>query len=91
MVTGFKLFQYDREKERKAIYRQFLRYWSLLRYSRFFEELKNDILSSRRVGIEPVLVTSEDEGRVVVQRVTKISRRDTDHSGTLNPPCSHAV
>jgi CHAD domain-containing protein len=49
IITGFKIFQYDREKKRKVIYRQFVRYWSLLRRSGFFEELKNDILSIHKI------------------------------------------
>jgi CHAD domain-containing protein len=80
IVTGFKLFQYDREKERKVIYRQFVRYWSLIRHSRIFEELKNDILFIQKSEYKPLQVTSEDEARAVVQRVTKIFQEGTDHS-----------
>lgn len=79
-VTGFKLFQHDREKERKTIYRQFVRYWSLLRQYGFFEELKHDILTIQKTGYQPVRVTTEDEARAVVHRVAEIFPGGTVHS-----------
>ena len=91
IITGFKIFQYDREKRRKVIYRQFVRYWSLLRRSGFFEELKNDILSIHKIEFRPVQVTSEDEARAVVQRVAKIFPGRNQSFRTCNPPGPHAV
>ena len=79
-VTGFKMFQHDREKERKAIYRQFVRYWSFLRQSGFFEGLKSDILSIQKIGYQPVKVSSEDEARVIVHDIATIFPEGTAHS-----------
>ena len=80
IITGFKMFQHDREEERKVIYRQFVRYWSLLRRSGYFEELKSDILSIHKIEFKPDHVSSEDEARAVVQRVAKNFPEGTDHS-----------
>jgi CHAD domain-containing protein len=80
IVTGFKMFQHDREKARKAIYRQFSRYWSLLRQYGFFEELKRDVLTIQKRGFQHVRVTSEDEARAAVQRVAEIFPEGTGHS-----------
>jgi len=79
-VTGFTMFQHDREKERKAVYRQFVRYWTQLRQSGFFEDLKNVILTAPKIGYQPVTVSSEDEARSAVHRVAEIFPDVTGHS-----------
>ncbi|MEI6293553.1 MAG: CHAD domain-containing protein [Methanomicrobiales archaeon] len=79
-VTGFKMFQHDREKERRAVYRQFSRYWASLRQSGYFEGLKRDILTLQKSEYQPVPVTSEDEARVIVHNVATIYPGGSDHS-----------
>ena len=79
-VTGFTMFQHDREKERKAVYRQFVRYWSLLRQSGFFDELKHVILTLQKTGYQPIRAISEDEVRATVHQVAEIFPEGTGNS-----------
>lgn len=65
-VEGLTLFRYNRERERKAIYHRFVRYWSSLQNSGFFEELKRDILLARKTEYRHRDGTSDEETRAAV-------------------------
>jgi len=80
IVTGLRLFQHDMEKKRKSIHRQLVHYWSSLRHSGFFDDLKKSILSLQKTRFSHVAITSEEEARIAVHQLADLFPEEKEHS-----------
>jgi CHAD domain-containing protein len=69
-VTSFKHFLAEREKERKIIYRRFVRYWDSLSRSRLWDELRKNLNTERKCKYRFSTVYKDDEIRTAVLDLT---------------------
>lgn len=80
VIAGLKVFLHDREKERRRIYRQLVRYWELLRRTQFWESLIRDVHSSQRVMYTRGIALSEEEKKDAVARAMQIYHEGIPHA-----------
>ena len=79
-VTGYKHFLAEREKERKIIYRRFVRLWESLRRSRLWDELRKNLNSERKSIYRSSVVYHDTDIRAAVSNLADQYREGLEHS-----------
>jgi CHAD domain-containing protein len=68
-VTSYKLFLAEREKERKILYRRFIRFWDSLGRSRIWDELRKNLNAERKRIYRFSVVYKENDVRAAVSNL----------------------
>jgi exopolyphosphatase/guanosine-5'-triphosphate,3'-diphosphate pyrophosphatase len=64
-----KLFLAEREKERKSLYRHFVRYWTSLKRAHIWEALRTTLDTGRKTRFRPHEQVPEPELRTIVEMI----------------------
>ncbi len=78
-VTSYKHFLSEREKERKIIYRRFVRYWDSLGRTRLWDELRKNLDRERKIKYRFSVIYNEDEIRPAVSYLATLYPEGLDH------------
>ncbi len=65
-LSSLKFFLAEREKERRQLYRHFVRYWASLQRTRLWDELRTTLDSGRKIRFRPLAPVPEEEIRSAV-------------------------
>ena len=68
-LSSLKIFLSERERERKVLYRRFVRYWASLHRTHIWETLRTTLDSGRKTGFRPREEVPEPELRVIVDMI----------------------
>lgn len=79
-LTSFRQFLLDREKERKILYRRFVRYWNAQRRSLLWEELAGNLNTAPRRRYRFLVTCKEEEVRHAVSRLAACYPAGVEHS-----------
>ena len=79
-VTGYKHFLSEREKERKRLYRQFVRYWDSLGRARIWENLQRTLTDERKKKFRVPVKFAVDEIRSSVSSLSGLFPEGLMHS-----------
>ncbi|MBN2125756.1 MAG: HD domain-containing protein, partial [Deltaproteobacteria bacterium] len=80
VIAGLKVFQRDREKDRRRIYRRMVQYWDHLQRTGSWEDLKGSALSSHKVEYATRIGLTETERREAVLRHVTLYPEGEAHS-----------
>ncbi|MHB8163496.1 MAG: CHAD domain-containing protein [Methanoregula sp.] len=69
-LSSLKIFLAERERERKALYRHFVRYWASLQRAHLWEELRATLDSGRKTRFRPRERVPEPELRAIVAMIS---------------------
>ena len=69
-LSSLKIFLGEREKERKQLYRRFVRYWGSLKRAHIWEALRTTLVSGRKKGFTPQAQVPEEEIRTAVDLIS---------------------
>jgi CHAD domain-containing protein len=78
-VTSYKHFLVEREKERKIIYRRFVRYWDSLGHLRLWDDLRKNLDTERKCKYRFSVVYEDDEIRPAVSYLATQYPGGLDH------------
>lgn len=79
-LSGLKLFLAEREKERMALYRRFVRYWASLKRAHIWEGLRTTLDSGRKTSFRPHEQVPEPEILKIVEMISSEYPEGTNHS-----------
>jgi CHAD domain-containing protein len=80
VINGLKYFLKDREKERAKLFGQTVRYWSLLRRTGVWEDLKKEIFTSQKAKYTTHREVSEEMRKDLFYRYSQIYPEGAAHS-----------
>lgn len=80
VIAGLKVFQKDRERERKKLYRKVVQHWNSLSRAHFWEDLTREVLENHRVRYRYENPLSVTEVRENVQNAMRTSQESEVHS-----------
>lgn len=80
VIAGLKVFQDDRERERKRLYRKAVQYWNTLARAHFWEDLTHEVLENHRAIYRYECALPEKETREQVQDAMHSSQESEAHS-----------
>jgi len=69
-LSSLKIFLGERERERKQLYRRFVRYWASLKRALIWEALRTTLDSGRKKGFRPHTQVPEEEIRTAVSIIS---------------------
>jgi len=79
-VTSYKHFLAEREKERKIIYRRFVRYWDSILHSHLWDELRKNLIGERKNTYRFSSAVNDDEIRASVANLAAVYVEGLTHS-----------
>ncbi len=79
-VTSYKHFLAEREKERKILYRRFVRFWDSLGRSRLWDELRKNLNAERKRPYRFSVVYMENDVRAAVSNLAALYVEGLVHS-----------
>lgn len=65
-LSSMKLFLSERERERKQLYRRFVRYWASLKREHIWEALRTTLDTGRKLSFRPHIEVTQEEIRTAV-------------------------
>lgn len=80
VISGLKFFLKDRENERTKLFRQTVRYWSLLKRTELWEDLKKEILTSQKAQYTMHREMPEEMRKDLIYQYSQIYPEGTAHS-----------
>jgi hypothetical protein len=78
-LSSLKLFLAEREKERKGLYRHFVRYWASLKRTHIWEDLRTTLDTGRKASFRPREQAAELELRRIVEMMAAEFPEGRDH------------
>jgi CHAD domain-containing protein len=82
-LASLRVFLAEKEKERRAIYRQFTRYWSMLVRTGIWEDLRQSLDQKRKITFIPPAGYSEPQARAAVEQLAMESPAVSAHCRTV--------
>jgi hypothetical protein len=79
-VTSYKHFLAEREKERKILYRRFVRFWDSLGRSRLWDELRKNLNAGRKRTYRFSVVYKDNDVRAAVSNLAALYVEGLVHS-----------
>ena len=79
-VTSYKHFLAEREKERKILYRRFVRFWDSLVRGRFWDELRKNLNTERKRTYRFSVVYKDNDVRAAVSNLAALYAEGLVHS-----------
>lgn len=80
VISGLRVFQNDREMERRRVYRRTVQYWNSLNRMHFWDALTREVLGNHRTMFLPDTVIQENMVREGVMRAMHTSPESAAHS-----------
>ncbi len=87
-VTSYRHFLSEREKERKQIYRRFVRYWESVGRAGLWDELRSTMTSGRKERFRLRKISTDDEIRFSVSLLSARFPGEIVHCCTVTVSCS---
>jgi CHAD domain-containing protein len=82
-VTGYRVFLSEREKERRQIYRRFVRYWESLGRAGLWDDLRRTLTEGRKKRYRPHEVSSPETIRSALPILSGQFPEGIPHSGSV--------
>ncbi|MDO9549571.1 MAG: CHAD domain-containing protein [Methanoregula sp.] len=79
-LSSLKIFLAEREKERMALYRHFVRYWATLKRTLIWHTLRSTLDTGRKIRFRPREQVPEAELRAIVEQVSAEYPKGQNHS-----------
>lgn len=80
VIAGLRVFQNDRERERRRVYRRTVQYWNSLHRMHFWDALTCEVLGNHRAMYLPKTVIQENMVKERVMRAMHTSPESAAHS-----------
>jgi CHAD domain-containing protein len=82
-LASMKVFLAEKEKERRALYRQFTHYWAMLGRTGIWQDLRESLTQKRKARYLPPSPPDEKSIRAAVERLTQTFPEVAGHSRTV--------